>query len=234
MSGTVGLGGTITLDAVYSDGTGTAVAPTGPTIEVIDPSGVTRLAATTPNRNPSTGRYEHDYTVAAGAETGAWVARWTGTVNGVVVSDDDGFTVVAAGALEFDEDLTVPSAATLETLLGRTFTAVEWDQATTLLTMITGEVDEWCDLLPSPTPSTVTNVILGAARRILSNPDGVQQEMLGGYMASYATSGITAPGTLLSDDDLARLRKWRSGGGLQSLQVGSAYTDTALLGELIL
>lgn len=101
MTQQVGRGGSITLDAVFSDGTGTAVDPVGPTVEILDPDDVQVVAPTTPDRNPSTGRYEYDYAVGAAAALGAWTARWSGTINTVVVSDDDVFTVVAAGEVEF-------------------------------------------------------------------------------------------------------------------------------------
>lgn len=146
MSTTVGQGGTITLDAVYSDGTGTAVNPTGPTIEILDPNDVQQLAPTTPDRNPSTGRYEHDYTLAAGATLGAWTARWSGTINGVVVTGDDTFSVVGAGELEFSGD-------TLDVLtLNEAKTAINLETANTdhdteleqFITAISRRLDDLC------------------------------------------------------------------------------------------
>jgi hypothetical protein len=101
MSQRVGRGGTIVLDAAFSDGTGQLVDPVAPTVEVIDPNGVQVVAPTSPTRNPSVGVYEYDFIPALDAPLGVWTARWSGTINGTLAVDDDFFEVVAAGTIGF-------------------------------------------------------------------------------------------------------------------------------------
>lgn len=100
MTQKVGRGGTITLDAIFTDGAGNLVDPTDPAVTIIDADAVTQATGLTPTKI-SVGRYELDYAVDVGAALGVWTARWSGTINSVAVQDDDAFEVVAAGAIAF-------------------------------------------------------------------------------------------------------------------------------------
>lgn len=107
MSGVVGQGGTIPLDARYRDGSGALVDPTLPLVDIVNPSAVTVVNDATPVHD-GTGLFHYNYTVAVAAPLGTWTAHWTGVINGAPVSGDDVFTVVAAGSVDVTEPLLVP------------------------------------------------------------------------------------------------------------------------------
>ena len=93
-------GATLTLSASFADGTGTAVTPSSPLVDIVNPSGVTVVSNATPTE-VATGLYEYDYAVAGDAPLGSWTAHWTGAINGVNVEADEVFQVVAAGTIGF-------------------------------------------------------------------------------------------------------------------------------------
>jgi hypothetical protein len=127
---TIGQGGTIRLDAIYSDGTGAAVDPTTPRLDIIDPVSTELVTDAVPVKD-AVGLYHSDYAVAANAPLGLWRSHWTGVVNSVAVSGDDYFTVVAAGSIVFDPtDISGPdgafaTVAELQVRLTTTFTAAQ-------------------------------------------------------------------------------------------------------------
>lgn len=94
----VGRGGTITLRVEYRDGANNLVDPTSPTLEILNPSAVSVASNLVPTRE-SQGLYRYNYTVAADAPLGVWVARWRGSINGVPVTGDEQFEVVLAGTI---------------------------------------------------------------------------------------------------------------------------------------
>lgn len=214
MTQTVGLGGTLTLTAIFRDGTGTAVVPVGPTIEVLDALGTQIVAPVTPARNPSTGNYEHDVTIAEDAELGTWTARWSGTINGVAVSDDDAFTVSAAGGLGFG-DTRLAEVADLEARMGTvdaTKGAAALDDISALVAAESG-----CDWDATSVPAAVKVVVLTAARRALENPQGVTSETVGSY--SYALDASRATGVFLTASERKLIGRFgcRNSSGLASL-----------------
>lgn len=100
MTQRVGQGGTIGLDATYTDGTGALVDPTSPRVDIIDSGDVQLVTDAVPTRS-SLGQYTYSYAVGGAAPTGVWRAHWTGVINGVLREADDYFTVVAAGDIDF-------------------------------------------------------------------------------------------------------------------------------------
>lgn len=101
----IGRGGTITLDAVYRDGSQQAVDPVGPNVDIIDALGATVVLNAVPTHD-GLGSYHYNYAVAADAPLGAWQIVWQGTVNGGPVEAPEGFTVVPAGTVMFPEATT--------------------------------------------------------------------------------------------------------------------------------
>lgn len=98
----VGQGGTIRLDAQYQALTGELVVPTTPRLDVIDSANIEVLTDQIPV-NDAVGLYHFDYVVSGAAPLGMWRAHWTGVINGVPVSGDDLFEVVAAGEIVFPD-----------------------------------------------------------------------------------------------------------------------------------
>lgn len=105
MAQIIGQGGTITLDAMYRDGTNALVDPVGPKVSILDVNGDVVVSLATPTR-VSLGHYQYEYAVASDALLGAWAAQWFGTVNGGGVEDEDGFTVVGSGSIVTPGDAT--------------------------------------------------------------------------------------------------------------------------------
>ena len=99
MTSKIGRGDTITLTAQFLDGTGAAVDGGTVLVDIIDPSDVEQVTDASPTSNPSTGYYTYDHAVGIADDLGVWTAHWTGTVNGVPVSGDGFFEVVAAGTV---------------------------------------------------------------------------------------------------------------------------------------
>lgn len=101
---TIGQGGLATfIDAQFRDGTGAAVTPTSPLVDLLDPNDVVVVNNAVPDL-VAAGLYAYPspgYQLATNAPLGVWKAHWTGNVNGVPVSSDDYFTVVAAGGIGF-------------------------------------------------------------------------------------------------------------------------------------
>lgn len=91
-------GSTITLDLFTQDDDGDPLDATAETVSILDASGTTvvNLASLT---HVGTGHYQYAYPVPAQAQTGAWIARWSATVDGNALQTDEGFTVVKQGAL---------------------------------------------------------------------------------------------------------------------------------------
>lgn len=100
----VSQGSVITLEANYVDGTGTAVIPTSPTIDIIDPSGMTIVNDAPVVPGVATGHYAYDFPVPTNAPLGQWTARWSGIINGSPVEAIELFTVVLSGFINFGND----------------------------------------------------------------------------------------------------------------------------------
>lgn len=116
MTQKIGQGGTIPLDAEFTDGTGALVDPGTPLVDILDPDDVAVVSDAVPTRQ-STGRYVFEHEVALDAALGMWTAHWTGSINGVPVVADDPFEVVAAGSVDFDGQL-IADVLELRTYMG--------------------------------------------------------------------------------------------------------------------
>lgn len=102
MTQQVGQGGTIVLDAVYRDGANALVDPVGPLVSILRPDNSVAVAPTMPTHD-GLGMYSYSFVAPLAAPLGTWKARWTGTINGAPVVDDDPFVVAAAGGVGFPE-----------------------------------------------------------------------------------------------------------------------------------
>lgn len=98
MAQQIGQGGTITLDAFFTDGTGVAHDPTNVQVSILDTTGAVIVSLDAAVR-VALGHYHYEYTVAVDAPLGAMAIQWFADINGVPVTDEDGFTVVAAGSI---------------------------------------------------------------------------------------------------------------------------------------
>lgn len=140
MTQRIGQGGTITIDAEYREGTGVLVDPVTPLVDIINPNSVELVTNATPTR-VGTGIYQYAYVVSPSAPLGLWTARWSGAINGVGVSSDDQFQVVAAGDIGFDPDVLV-TVAEVMALANVTLSAPQQTAMTTLLADWTAELEE--------------------------------------------------------------------------------------------
>ena len=95
-------GTTIILEAIYQDGTGSAVVPTTPLVDILDPNGITVVNNAVPSSTPQVGRYEYNFVIPSAGPLGAWTARWSGVINSANVESSEVFTVVEAGNISFD------------------------------------------------------------------------------------------------------------------------------------
>lgn len=139
MAQTVGQGGTIVLDAIFMDGSGTLVNAAPVLVDIINPAN-TQLVTDGVPTNPSVGTYNYSYTVAGLAPLGLWKAHWTGVINGVAVQGDDFFEVIAAGSIGFD-DTVFATVAELKDYLATDFAVgVETRQAEQALRLATAAI----------------------------------------------------------------------------------------------
>lgn len=98
MADSIVRGHPITLDLFSTDGAGQAVDPDPIAASILDPNGAVVVSLDAPTR-VALGHHQYTYTPAGDAQIGAWAIRWFGTINGVPLVDDDGFTVLALGSL---------------------------------------------------------------------------------------------------------------------------------------
>jgi hypothetical protein len=94
----VAQGGTVRIPATYEDATASLVDPGTPLVDIIDPSNAVVVNDAVPVRD-SLGEYHYDFTAAAAAPLGDWVARFSGVVSGGTVTGDETFVVVQPGAV---------------------------------------------------------------------------------------------------------------------------------------
>lgn len=116
----------------------------------------------------------------------------------------------------------------LASFLGRpsgSLEASEEGKATVVLDVVSEAIDGY---VGSRTVATATkkNVALLAGRRLFETPDGVRQEILGDWQASYA------PGELLSADE-RKLLDYGGTGGTQRAKVFSIRARADLWEEAI-
>jgi hypothetical protein len=97
------------------------------------------------------------------------------------------------------------TTAELGTFLGRTLAATEEGKAGIVLDVVSEAIDGHVGTR-TVADTTKTNVALLAGRRLFETPDGVRQEILGDWQASYA------PSTLLSQDEKGLLDSGGTGG----------------------
>jgi len=98
MAKQIGQGAPITLDALFTDGTGAAVDPSDPRVSILDTLGAVVVSLAVPTR-VALGHWHYVFAVPVDATLGAWAADWFATINGSPVTDEDGFTVVTAGSI---------------------------------------------------------------------------------------------------------------------------------------
>jgi hypothetical protein len=91
-------GDTVRIPATFEDGLGALTDPTGPTIDVLDPTGAVIVNDAALVRD-SIGQYHYDYAVPGTASIGVWIGRFSGTIQGAVYSGDEPFQVFTSGAL---------------------------------------------------------------------------------------------------------------------------------------
>lgn len=93
----------------------------------------------------------------------------------------------------------------LASFLGRDLLTSEEGKATVVLDVVSEAIDGYVGVR-SVAAATKKNVALLAGRRLFETPDGVRQEILGDWQASYA------PGRLLSEDERGLLDYGGDGG----------------------
>lgn len=94
----VGQGGTITLRALYRDGTGALVDPVTPLLDILDPAAAVVVNGAVPVRD-ALGSFSYVHSVALAAAVGNWSARWSGVINGGLVYGTEVFAVGAPGTV---------------------------------------------------------------------------------------------------------------------------------------
>jgi hypothetical protein len=111
----------------------------------------------------------------------------------------------------------------LATFLGRTLSSSEEGKATVCLDVVSEAIDGF---VGDRTVATATkkNVALLSGRRLFETPDGVRQEMLGDWQASYA------PSSLLSADERSLL-DFGGTDGTRRRRYGSPRTPSDLWEE---
>lgn len=97
------------------------------------------------------------------------------------------------------------TTAELGSFLGRALSASEEGKAGVVLDVVTEAIDGYVGTR-TVADATLKNVALLAGRRLFETPDGVRQEILGDWQASYA------PSTLLSSDEKGLLDSGGTGG----------------------
>lgn len=108
----------------------------------------------------------------------------------------------------------------LASFLGRVIDLSEEGKAAICLDVVSDAIDGHVGAR-TVSAATLKNVALLAARRLFETPDGVRQEILGDWQASYA------PTTLLSADE-KRLLDWGGAGGTARKSHGSPRTPSDL------
>lgn len=108
----------------------------------------------------------------------------------------------------------------LAAFLGRTLSASEEGKAEIVLDVVSEAIDGYIGTRTVAT-ATLKNVALLAGRRLFETPDGVRQEILGDWQASYA------PSTLLSEDEKGLLNYGGTGGVVRKSH-GSPRTPSDL------
>ncbi len=186
---TVGRGGAIRLDATFQDGTGAAVDPTTPRLDILDALDVEVVTDAVPTRDAE-GLYHYDYDVAVDAPLGVWTAHWTGTINGVPITGDDAFEVAAAGDVDFPPGDSLATLAEFEARIPGGISAADearaqaaLDDASALIRAEAGMT--WADTDP---PEIAKMVCIAAARRSFINPDAIRSQNLDGYAMSFASA----------------------------------------------
>lgn len=111
----VGQGGTIVLPATFQEGDGDLIDPVNPFIDIIDVNNVELVSNAIPVHD-GLGQFHYNYVVPLNAPLGLWKGHWSGIINGKLIEADDGFEVVLAGAIEFDETIR-PTPAEVKALI---------------------------------------------------------------------------------------------------------------------
>lgn len=137
MTDRYGRGSTASLTAYFRVGGSGALTDADPvSVDILDPDGVVIVSDDDPTSHPSTGTYIYSYVIAEDAQLGVWSARWSGVINGLPVTGEDPFEVVAAGGVSFSED-TFATVDELATFL-QTSIAEDDDRALLALRSATG------------------------------------------------------------------------------------------------
>lgn len=110
--------------------------------------------------------------------------------------------------------MTYAATADLATLLGRTLTPAEEGKAGTILELVDLAIDDHLDGRTADA-GLLNKVATFAARRLFLIPDGIRQEVLGDWQASYA------PAEVLSADERRLLDSGVGTGGVRRRRHGS-------------
>lgn len=214
MAQKIGQGGTITLDAFFKDGTGSLVDPVDPRVSIVDPDSITVVANAIPTKL-AVGHYEFDYEVAEDAKLGVWTARWTGSINGVAVTDDDAFEVVAAGDVDFDGPFWI-TRSRVETVLQTSLSDDPYIEDLIEHAQGLAEIEVGKQTAPSAGLKSVLAQIVArmwrAGQSAQVNPAGVQSETAGPF--TYQDPNARSAGLGLTDREKKALRKAAGVSGL--------------------
>jgi len=160
----VPVGQTVTLRAIFLNGSGEPMDVDSMSVKVYDPSGAVDGIYTSVT-NISTGYYELDVTLSATATTGVWTDEWTGTISGVDVKNTFKFTVEEMGSAQTQ---TIGNNTLIVVLIEKTIAdsdgrTLEEEQQVTFSTryspyyaspdLIRAEVGTWLDSIPDDTLS---------------------------------------------------------------------------------
>lgn len=99
-------GGSVVLDAFFKTSGNLVNADSLPTVTILRPDSTTETTGTA--TNISTGTYNFTFNIPATASiSDEWKVRWNGVVNGISVTNEEFFEVVAAGTIGFGDDITI-------------------------------------------------------------------------------------------------------------------------------
>lgn len=97
---------------------------------------------------------------------------------------------------------------------------IDTDRASLLIELAT----DLCTSVISPIPDTAKSVVLSAAARAYTNPEGVQGQTIGPESVQYGSA--TMGGLYLTKGDVATLKRMGGVGGAYSVQVMPADAGT--------
>lgn len=180
----VPVGQTVTLRAIFFDGSGEPMNVDSMSVEIYDPDN-TLIQTYTAVTNISTGYYELDVPVSSSATTGVWTDKWTGTIGGANVVNSFKFTVTELGTV-FTQ--TILNNTLIVVLIDKNITDTNGrtlleDEQITFSTrykpyyaspdLVRAEVGTWLDSIPN---DTLSLLIHWSSKEVdLITPPGVKR-----------------------------------------------------------